>query len=359
MITGNLPFEPPKKFARTQLFGNYRENNNYNLHNNTPQSRRLRAELLECRDMLSINPVLSEHLFPLDNDLPVAFVSPLDQAVPNTSTATNFILAAADVPAGYNAHDWEKVETAKAVNGLTGYIAWEEIEDEMRLTKVYADASGSLDLSDCTALLDFEVYGSQLTALDVSGCTALISLSCGKNQMTSLNVSRCTALQELTCGNNQLASLDLSSLTALQELQCENNQLTSLDVSDNITLERLKCSSNQLKTLDVSKNTVLHQLLCDSNQLTSLDLSNNTNLWILECSFNKLETLDVSNNAILWILQCSSNHLTTCVFKDNTELNVTWPIICAQEYRTPASSNLRVQFLDTPNVLASLLYRKP
>ena len=58
-------------------------------------------------------------------------------------------------------------------------------------------------------------------------------------------------------------SLDLSQLTALTELKCIYNQLKSLNVSKNTALKSLVCYNNQLKSLDVSKNTELRYLHYD------------------------------------------------------------------------------------------------
>ena len=164
-----------------------------------------------------------------------------------------------DVP--YNAHDWAKVEAAKANNGLLDeHVTWENIGGEMRLTEIYAtwrcesDLFGSLDLSDCTELKELNFEGNRLTSLNVSGCTLLRGLGCACNGLTSLNVSDCTALFSLDCSRNQLTSLDVSGCTALGMLNCGGNRLTSLDVSENMYLWRLFCSDNNLKfsTLHVS-----------------------------------------------------------------------------------------------------------
>jgi Leucine-rich repeat (LRR) protein len=59
---------------------------------------------------------------------------------------------------------------------------------------------------------------------------------------------------------NQLTNLDISGCTALLQFRCHYNQLTSLDISNNIALEWLYCFENQLTSLDVSNNTVLEIL---------------------------------------------------------------------------------------------------
>ena len=81
-------------------------------------------------------------------------------------------------------------------------------------------------------------------------------------------------------------SLDLSQFTALTDLNCSENELSSLDVSNNTALTYLTCSENELSSLDVSNNTALENLYCYSNQLRNLDVSNNTVLWTLRCDDN-------------------------------------------------------------------------
>ena len=72
-------------------------------------------------------------------------------------------------------------------------------------------------------------------------------------------------------GCSMSGSLDLSELTALTKLDCSWNQLSNLDVSKNTALTHLDCNSNQLSSLDVSGATALTYLDCRINQLSSLD----------------------------------------------------------------------------------------
>ena len=95
------------------------------------------------------------------------------------------------VPLGYNTHDWNRVETAKKVNGFptVGCVTWTKIGSEFRLTQVdkegiFLKLTGSLDLSGCTALASLHCQSNQLTELNVSGCEALGTLWCYGNQLT-------------------------------------------------------------------------------------------------------------------------------------------------------------------------------
>ena len=297
---------------------------------------------LENREMLSVTPwSLADEVFTYHDE-----VSNVAEYMPDAegqSSPTLTPLAAA--PDGYNQQDWDKVEAAKAINGLTdAQVGWWKSEGEYRLNGIYATSgglSGSLDMSGCTALKYLVCDSNQLTSLNVSNCTALEWLRCGYNQLMTLDISANTALTDLRCNSNQLTSLDVSKNTALTYLSCNSNQLTSLgvskntdltylfcggnplttlDVSKNTALEHMSCSNNPLTTLDVSSNTALKTLTCGKNQLTSLDVSKNTALTSLTCDSNPLTSLDVSKNTALTYLSCSSNPLTTLDVSKNTAL---------------------------------------
>ena len=188
------------------------------------------------------------------------------QAQPNGNNAA---------PAGYSQHDWNKIKTAKASNGLRdNQVTWTEVGGLKRLTRIDAAGSenqrgnlrGVLDLSGCVALDSLEVQYNDLTGLNVAGCMALTKLCCFVNKLTSLDVSSNTALKDLFLQFNPIATLDVLNNPDLHVLDCSGNQLTSLDLSKNMVLERLWCNWNQLTSLDVSKNMKLTELYCGNNQ---------------------------------------------------------------------------------------------
>ena len=65
------------------------------------------------------------------------------------------------------------------------------------------------------------VVNQRVTQLDLSG----------KGLTGTLDVSQLTALTDLSCGNNQLTALDASSLTGLNTLTCHDNPLQSLKLN--------------------------------------------------------------------------------------------------------------------------------
>ena len=114
-----------------------------------------------------------------------------------------------------------------------------------------ANASGMINLENCTALYDLICFYNGLTSLDVTGCTSLTTLSCQSNALTSLDVSGCTSLYDLSCQNNQLTSLDVTGCTALNTLSCGYSGLTSLDVSGCTSLYNLYCNYNALTSFAI------------------------------------------------------------------------------------------------------------
>jgi len=175
--------------------------------------------------------------------------------------------------------------------------------------------TGTIDLSGCTALIEFGCTYNSLTSLNVSGCTALTTLYCGGNQLTTLNVKGCTALEAFACWRNKLTSLDASGCSALTYLDCSFNQLTNLDVSDCSALVFSNLIDNQLISLDLGDCSKLTTLYCGGNQLTTLNVNGCTALEAFDCWRNKLTSLDVSGCTALRYVVCDENQLT------NTALN--------------------------------------
>lgn len=177
-----------------------------------------------------------------------------------------------------------------------GVAIEEDIEDyNIKLKHIYTINKSSVTIKLDGYITKLDCYNNHLTSLDVSDCTVLIDLGCIRNQLTSLDVSKNIALTELYCYENKLTILDVTKNTALTEFSCSWNQLTSLDVSRNTALTMLSCHENQLTSLDVTKNTALTEFSCVANRLTSLDVSKNTALTMMWCGENQF-TAQAMNN---------------------------------------------------------------
>jgi Leucine-rich repeat (LRR) protein len=172
----------------------------------------------------------------------------------------------------YNDHDWDKVTS----QGLGGYATWGKVGRELRLVELYIpenSISGSLDLSDCTALKILNCSYNQLTELNLSGCTALERLNCGFNQLTALDISGLTTLRELYCYDNPLKGLDASGLTSLVTVIVRGDPLLfgtleSLNLSGCTALEVVTCQYNNLTMLNLTGCASLKRVECEGNRLT-------------------------------------------------------------------------------------------
>lgn len=211
---------------------------------------------------------------------------------------------------------------------------------QIRLTD--NNLTGTVDLSDCTAICSLNVYRNNLTAIDVSNCSALDFLSAMDNPLTEITVDGCHALQHfsvgkgdqlsqidlsgcsvfdldiaespvnritfpkngslaiVTCwGLTNLEQLDLSGQTALKTIECSSNsKLTHLFVDGCTALESIDCSSNPcLKGLDTRGCNTLRSIITENNQMESLIASGCQSLQTVRLSGegSVLESLDLSN----------------------------------------------------------------
>ena len=163
-------------------------------------------------------------------------------------------------PKGYNDHDYQKLVTFLNQTDDEGVpngkklseeydptnpttwgtywngqrFKWVESNGELMIQKIYIECRGlcgTLDLSECTALIWLCCDFNKLTKLDVNGCTALEDLYCYANNLTKLNVSGCAALWRLWCGFNKLTKLNVSGCISLKYLSCYSNKLGRLNLN--------------------------------------------------------------------------------------------------------------------------------
>jgi uncharacterized protein YjdB len=80
-----------------------------------------------------------------------------------------------------------------------------------------------LNLKDCSNLEIFEcVYNSKLTSLDLSDCTKLINLNVSRNKLSSLTLGECNNLIELDCRYNKFTEIDISKCPNITSFGCDN-----------------------------------------------------------------------------------------------------------------------------------------
>lgn len=136
----------------------------------------------------------------------------------------------------------------------------------------------SLDLRECSALENFDIYAYA-----------------GVGSLTSVKLGEHPHLKSLSLTNQSIRELDLSGCANLERLNTASNQkFTSLDLSNNSTLEKLWCHTTGLQTIDLLNNPRLKELHVDDTRLGSLDLSACRDLEKLGISGTDLKEIDLS-----------------------------------------------------------------
>ena len=212
-------------------------------------------------------------------------------------------------------------------------VTWSNVYSDKRIISVNVSGkslTGSLQVSDLTALRSLNCSQTQLSSLIVSDCPALTVIYCQNSQLSSLIVTDCPVLDTLYCQNNQLgtlgtlpsslvllscsqnklSSLDLSAMNKLDFLDIGSNQFSSIDLSGCTALTELHCSRNYLSTLSTLPSS-LTVLSCYQNDLNSLDLSAMNKLSVLDIGNNQFSSIDLSGCTALTELHCSRNNLST------------------------------------------------
>lgn len=123
---------------------------------------------------------------------------------------------------------WERIPSVSWDNTRVVSIDW-----YVNNSALYANLTGSLDLTGCDKLNSLDIDGAFIASLDVSGCGNLNNLYVGSANLQTINYS-----------NTQLVYLDISSCPNLQTLNCSNTQLNNLNVSSCPNLQTLNCSGN-------------------------------------------------------------------------------------------------------------------
>lgn len=129
--------------------------------------------------------------------------------------------------------------------GLYVYITDDNFLNALIEEGVDTDGDGLISNAEAEVVISLDVYGRSIS--DMTGIDKFVNLEalyCGSNQLTSLDISSCTALIEFSCGNNQLTSLEVSNNSALGILNVSDNQLTNLDISKNAALTEIDLSGN-------------------------------------------------------------------------------------------------------------------
>ena len=217
-------------------------------------------------------------------------------------TDENGVKNGSRMDSGYDPNDPETWISIDELNAIFEHVLWTEqngVKYLWRIDVAFLGVVGTLELTDCPYLEYIEATGDNLDAISTHGCGAL---------------------RELYCDNNGLGSIDVSEHPLLYKLWCDGNDLTELDLSNNPLLYALDCNNNLLTELDLSNQPLLGELCCANNLFTELDLSANTELTLLWCPENGLERLDLSANTKLYKLFAANSGITELILGDNTNL---------------------------------------
>lgn len=189
--------------------------------------------------------------------------------------------------------------------------------DGLRELCVYGNPLTSLDVTNQKNLVYLDCAACyELTELDIAENARLAYLDCHANKIGSLDLSNCSGLVELNAGNNELTEIDFGNNPELMSVKLTNNKLTSLDVSNLAKLEELEANGNMLAEVDVENNGNLVSLSLGDNDLTSLDLSTNTKLQSLSFNDNAIHSIDLSMLRELGSINCGGNGMTACEMDD-------------------------------------------
>ncbi len=200
----------------------------------------------------------------------------------------------------------------------------------------------SLDVTGCSALTEFQCYGSNhtVTTLNLAGTTGLTLLDCSycSKLSTITNLESCTSMERLLCYYTAISSLSaVSNMSNLKYLDCEGTQITSLNV----------CGKRQLTTLYCMNNSQLKELYCYNSALTLLDCTNCPALETIKCWGNSFTTLNMTGNTALTYLDCAPNaNLTTITSLSNCKAMET--LIC---YSTSISDLSDVAYMTNLDLL--------
>ncbi len=214
-----------------------------------------------------------------------------------------------------------KIETLNLSNcsALTSFV----LNDN---SKTYA--LKTLDLTGCSALENLTLNNAlSLSAVECSDLTALKTIDLGgcQNVSGTLNLSNKTALTTITIGGTKVASLNVagcSSVTEINALAC--SQLASvIGINDCSSLTTLMLKGTAITSLDLnSQNPSLQSLNVDNcTSLTYLDLTRSTE----STTFNSLAVTGCTALKTLNLYNCKGiTTLDTTTLIALEELNLTY-----------------------------------
>lgn len=242
-------------------------------------------------------------------------------------------LVPADVPRGYDAHDYSKLlafmetpcydgikngedlcENYDPLDPVTWTCAeWTE-EEPKKLASFnvgnWGGLLGVIDLEDCTELTALYCSGNPISGVNVNGCVSLKVLEAQCDSLVFCGFEGCAQLEVLRYGFAGAGSLDLTPYRRLRIVEISPHCLSGLTLGSHPLLEELRFGYNDIASIDVSGCPVLQRLECAGNKLACLDTAACRALKYLDCSHNELESLEIyREDSCIETVNCTYNRL--------------------------------------------------
>jgi len=154
----------------------------------------------------------------------------------------------------------------------------------------------SLDVSQLSNLVLFNMWDSGITDLDFSNNPVLSSIGITGNEdekqvLNSLNLENCNALENIDIRYTTLKTLTMKHLPIVRSLRMHHNDVTSTTIEDCAELMDITCDDNVLGTLYVKDNPSLQAINTEDNYLQVFIAD--------KCP--KLGTVKAFNNRLMWL----------------------------------------------------------
>lgn len=154
----------------------------------------------------------------------------------------------------------------------------------------------SLDVSQLSNLVLFNMWDSGITDLDFSNNPVLSSIGITGNEdekqvLNSLNLENCNALENIDIRYTTLKTLTMKHLPIVRSLRMHHNDVTSTTIEDCAELMDITCDQNVLGTLYVKDNPSLQVINTEDNYLQVFIAD--------KCP--KLGTVKAFNNRLMWL----------------------------------------------------------
>jgi hypothetical protein len=225
----------------------------------------------------------------------------LDDLIPD-SRETSILANFANEGENLSILNWD-LEDPATWEGIT----WNSDGNVESIDLPYLNLTGTLNLTDFSALTSVDISGNEISSLVLDGCTYLEELDCSFNQLTELNISDCASLTSLTCCYNYLDTHEggtlYSTLDDLMFSDCYVNYYPQA-VPENATFNATELSA--LKTFaNTDNNNSVLDWLDESGNIDTDKLQNNV-LFEYDGSNYRVVAIDIAESEVSGTLNLTS-----------------------------------------------------